>query len=138
MSVVKLLSVGNATTLLVVRFFPLRRYLVRSCMAIAAVMVVVRILTRPNPATWVIAMVWSAIGAFDALAAFIVHMSSPWPEFFMIEIFGPAMFFAAAAMHLLIIHLLTRPDVMMHFGLSREQQPQRQQHRQGLAEPRPS
>ena len=86
---------------------------------LAAVVVAAMIWKRPTPATWVIAVVWSAIGAFDALAAYVVEVSTPWPEFFMLEIFGRTMFFAAAAMNVAIIFLLTRADVLVHFGLER-------------------
>ncbi|MFV1990664.1 MAG: hypothetical protein ACC652_07975, partial [Acidimicrobiales bacterium] len=58
-----------------------------------------------------------ALGAFDALAAFVVETSAPWPEFFMIEIFGRSMFFAAAALHVAIIYLLAQPEVLVRFGL---------------------
>ncbi len=69
-----------------------------------------------TPATWTIAVAWSAIAAFDAIAAFIVDVQVPWPDFFMLELFGRSMFFAAAAMHLVIIWLLTRPETLGHFG----------------------
>ncbi len=83
---------------------------------LAAIAVAVLLWKRPNPITWVVAVTWSAIGAFDALAAFVVDVTTPWPEFFMLEIFGRSMFFAAAAMHLVIIGLLTRPQVLARFG----------------------
>lgn len=72
---------------------------------------------RPTVSTWAIAIAWSAIGAFDAIAAFIVETSTPWPEFFMLEIFGRSMFFAVAAMHLVIIWLLAHPAVRREFGV---------------------
>ncbi len=91
-----------------------------AAIGLGAIIVAVLIWQRPTPTTWVIAVVWSALGAFDALAAFIVQTSSPWPEFFMIEIFGPSMFFAAAALHLAIIYLLSQPEVLAHFELRRD------------------
>ena len=63
-------------------------------------------------------MIWTALGAFDALAAYVVERQSPWPEFFMLELVGRPMFFAAAAMHVAIGYLLTRPDVLSHFGMA--------------------
>ena len=90
-----------------------------AAIGIAAVGVVLLIWKRPTPATWVIAVTWSAIGAFDALAAFVVETSAPWPDFFMLEIFGRSMFFAAGAMHAAIIALLTSTEVLAHFGLAR-------------------
>ncbi len=71
---------------------------------------------RATPSSWVVAIVWSAVAAFDALAAYLVDLATPWPHFFMIEIFGPAMFFAAAGMHVVIIALLTRPHVRELYG----------------------
>ena len=70
---------------------------------------------RPRPSSWLIAVVWSSLAAFDALAAYLVDLASPWPEFFMLEVFGRAMFFGAALMHLVIIGLLLRPDVMAYY-----------------------
>lgn len=90
-----------------------------AAIGLSAVAVALLIWKLPSPTTWVVAVVWSAIGAFDALAAFVVDTSAPWPEFFMLEIFGQSMFFAATAMHLLIIYLLSQTDVLAHFGLGR-------------------
>ena len=58
---------------------------------------------------WTTIVVWNVVGIWDALSAFLVHESVPWPEFFMIEVFGPSMFFAASAMHLVNLYLITRP-----------------------------
>lgn len=88
-----------------------------AAIGLTAIVVAVLLWTRPSPATWVTAVAWSAIGAFDALAAFVVDVTTPWPEFFMLEIFGRSMFFVAAAMHLVIIGLLTRPEVLARVGL---------------------
>ena len=66
------------------------------------------------------AIVWSAIGAFDAIAAFIVETSTPWPEFFMLQIFGRSMFFAATIMHVAIIWLLAHPHTRADFGVVSE------------------
>ncbi len=54
---------------------------------------------------WASAVVWNAIAIWDAMSAFIIHTTNPWPEFFMIRLFGPTMFFAAAAMHLVNLYL---------------------------------
>jgi hypothetical protein len=85
---------------------------------LAAVLVVVLLLKRPFPAAWLIAVVWSALAILDALAAFVVETTAPWPEFFMIEVFGRSMFFAAIAMHIVILVLLLRPDHRSQLGLS--------------------
>lgn len=84
---------------------------------LAAIGVALLVWRRRTPTTWLIAVVWSALGAFDALAAFIVELSVPWPEFFMLEIFGRTMFFAAFALHTIIIVLLSRPHVRSAFGI---------------------
>ena len=72
---------------------------------------------RPTPGVWLAAVVWTALAAFDAIAAFIVETTSPWPEFFMLEIFGRSMFFAATAMHLVILFLLLQPAERERFGV---------------------
>lgn len=89
-----------------------------AAIGLAALVVAALIWKRPSPLTWIIAVVWSAIGAFDAIAAFIVETSAPWPEFFMLEMFGRSMFFAATALHLVIIALLAQPAVLDEFGVS--------------------
>jgi len=87
-----------------------------AAIGLTAIVVAVLLWARPSPAIWVAAVAWSAIGAFDAVAAFVVDVTTPWPEFFMLEVFGRSMFFAAAAMHLVIIGLLTRPEVLSRVG----------------------
>ena len=71
---------------------------------------------RRSAMTWSLALAWSAIGAFDALAAYLVDIQTPWPDFFMLELFGRPMFFAAAALHIGIIALLMQPAVRTEFG----------------------
>ena len=66
-------------------------------------------------AAWVTIVVWNVIGIWDALSAFLVHESTPWPEFFMIEVFGASMFFAASAMHLVNMYLITHGEVRNHY-----------------------
>ena len=64
---------------------------------------------------WTLIVVWNSIGIWDALAAFLVHRSVPWPEFFMIELFGPSMFLAATAMHIANLYLITRVPLRNHY-----------------------
>lgn len=68
---------------------------------------------RKGTTTTVIATVWNAVAIWDALSAFAVHKTNPWPTFFMIEIFGSSMFFMAAAMHGVCIYLLWRPERLL-------------------------
>ncbi len=70
---------------------------------------------RAGLGAWTVIVAWNAVAIWDALAAFLVHLSVPWPSFFMIEIFGESMFFAASAMHIVAIALLLRPEVKQHF-----------------------
>lgn len=84
---------------------------------IVAIVIAWLLWKRRTPGTWLAAFVWSAIAAFDAMAAYLVERSEPWPEFFMLEIFGRSMFFAAVALHLVIIGLLLRPDVRTQFNV---------------------
>lgn len=84
---------------------------------LSAIVVAWLLWKRPSAMTWIVALVWSAIAAFDALGAYVVDVATPWPDFFMLELFGRSMFFAAAAMHLLIIGLLMRPAIRQHYGI---------------------
>lgn len=68
---------------------------------------------------WLSVIVWNAIAIWDALAAFIVSLSNPWPEFVMLAIFGPSMFFAASAMHVVLIVLICQPDAREEFSRGR-------------------
>ena len=65
---------------------------------------------------WALAVTWNAIGIWDALSAFLVHHSVPWPDFFMVQIFGSSMFFAACGMHAMNLWLLSRPHIRDRFG----------------------
>lgn len=59
--------------------------------------------SRRGLAVWTTIVVWNAIAIWDAMSAFIIHLTAPWPEFFMVQLFGSSMFFMAAAMHLVIL-----------------------------------
>jgi len=88
-----------------------------AAVGIFAIAVVFFLINRATLATWTITIAWSAIAAFDALAAFVVDVQTPWPDFFMLELFGRSMFFAAAALHIVIIVLLARSPLKQHFGV---------------------
>ncbi|MEL7157476.1 MAG: hypothetical protein AAFN30_12850 [Actinomycetota bacterium] len=88
-----------------------------AAIGVSALAVAALLWWRPSPVAWIIAVVWSAIGAFDAIAAFIVETSAPWPDFFMLELVGRPMFFAAALMHVAIIALLARRDALADCGI---------------------
>ena len=92
-----------------------------AAIGLAAPVVAILLWRRPNPTSWVIAIAWSAIGCFDALAAFVVETTNPWPEFFMLELFGRSMFFAATALHAAIIYLLARPHSRPEFKIAGRQ-----------------
>lgn len=69
--------------------------------------------SRRGATTGLIALVWNALAIWDALSAFVVHRTTPWPDFFMIRTFGASMFFAASAMHAVNIYLLFRPEAQL-------------------------
>ncbi len=58
---------------------------------------------------WAAVVSWNVLGIWDALSAYLVHRSVPWPSFFMIEIFGSSMFFAASLMHAICLYLTFTP-----------------------------
>lgn len=73
------------------------------------------IVRRAGLAAWATIVVWNSLGIWDALSAYVMHRSEPWPEFFMIETFGPTMFFAAGVMHLVAIWLVSAEELRTHF-----------------------
>ena len=64
--------------------------------------------TRRGLAVWTAIVVWNAIAIWDAMSAFVIHLTAPWPEFFMVQMFGSSMFFMASAVHLVILVLILR------------------------------
>ncbi len=82
---------------------------------ISALAIAYLIWKRVDLFTWTAVIVWNAIAIWDALAAFLIHQTVPWPSFFMIQTFGPSMFFVTAMIHLLCIFLIARPEVRRHF-----------------------
>ena len=72
-------------------------------------------LKKTSQWAWLTIVVWNCVAIWDALSAYVIHLTNPWPDFFMIEIMGPAMFFAASAMHLIILVLAFRPEVRSQF-----------------------
>lgn len=67
---------------------------------------------------WTGIVVWNALAIWDALSAYVVHVTVPWPEFFMLELFGPAMFFAASAMHAACLAIALAPATRRAFGVT--------------------
>ena len=82
---------------------------------ITALWIAYLILKKTGLWVWTVIIVWNSLAIWDALSAFIIHTTNPWPEFFMIELVGPSMFFIASAMHLAIIVLACRSEVRNHF-----------------------
>ncbi len=78
---------------------------------LSALWIAFLVLKKTGLWVWTTIIVWNSLAIWDALSAFIIHTTNPWPEFFMIQLLGPSMFFAASFMHLLIIILACQPDV---------------------------
>jgi len=64
---------------------------------------------------WTAIIVWNCLAIWGVLSAYIIHLTNPWPEFFMLQAFGASMFFVASAMHLVIIILPCRQSAIAHF-----------------------
>ncbi len=88
-----------------------------AAVGVSAIAIAALVWRRRTMWAWVAAIVWTSIGAFDAMAAFFIERTTPWPEFFMLRAFGVSMFFAATAMHLVILALLTHRDTRADFGV---------------------
>jgi len=78
---------------------------------VTAIAIVVLIARGRGLWAWLAIVTWNALGIWDALSAFLVHSSVPWPEFFMVQIFGSSMFFAATAMHVVNLALVSSPGL---------------------------
>lgn len=70
--------------------------------------------SSPNK-SWTTLVVWNCIGIWDALSAFTISQTNPWPDFFMLKTFGHSMFFIACGMHVLNLWILStlkgRPEL---------------------------
>jgi len=82
---------------------------------VSAVLVAFLIWKKRGLWVWTSIVVWNALAIWDALSAFIIHLTNPWPDFFMLQLFGPVMFFAASAMHLVIIVLACRKETREYY-----------------------
>ncbi len=88
-----------------------------AAVGIAAIATTIALLRLRSPAVWALAIAFHSVAAFDALAALIVEVVTPWPDFFMLQVFGRSMFVAAALMHGVALALLSSAEVRAHFGL---------------------
>lgn len=86
-----------------------------AAIGITALAVAYLIATKSGPGVWATILDWNAIAICDAFSAFLIHKTIPWPEFFMVQMFGSSMFFAASTMHLTIIALACTHYVRTHF-----------------------
>lgn len=75
---------------------------------VSALFIAYLIARRRGLWVWTTIIVWNCLAIWDALSAYVVHLSNPWPEFFMVQWFGSSMFFIASAIHLAIIALACR------------------------------
>jgi len=82
---------------------------------LSAFLVAYIILKKNGLWVWTSIIVWNVVAIWDALSAYIIHISNPWPEFFMIMHLGPMMFFAAAAIHIVILVLACKRQTRQLF-----------------------
>ena len=82
---------------------------------LSALLIAYLIWKRQGLWTWTAIIVWNSLAIWNAMSAYIVHLTNPWPEFFMLKAIGPLMFFAASGMHLAIILLACKPEVREYF-----------------------
>ena len=73
---------------------------------LTALVMVFLLVKKTGLMAWTLLVVWNAVAIWDALSAWLIHLSVPWPSFFMVQLMGPTMFFAAAAMHGLCLYLI--------------------------------
>lgn len=78
---------------------------------ISALWVAYLIVKKTGLWVWTTVMVWNALSIWDSLSAYVISTTNPWPEFFMLQMLGSSMFFAAAAMNVVIVVLASKPEV---------------------------
>lgn len=76
---------------------------------VSGLLMFVLILKSTSGRSWTTLVVWNCIGIWDALSAFTISQTNPWPDFFMLKIFGHSMFFIACSMHVLNLWILSTP-----------------------------
>lgn len=77
---------------------------------LSALWIAFLVLKKTGLWVWTSIIVWNSLAIWDALSAFIIHITNPWPDFFMIQLLGSSMFFAASFMHLVIIILASQAE----------------------------
>jgi hypothetical protein len=78
---------------------------------VTALVIAFLILRKRGLWVWTVIIVWNVVAIWDTLSAYTIHNSNPWPDFFMLQMVGPSMFFAASGMHLVIVWLATRSNM---------------------------
>lgn len=79
---------------------------------ISALWIAYLLLKQTGLWVWTVIVAWNALSIWDSLSAFVVSTTNPWPEFFMLQMFGSSMFFAAAAMNVIALYLLSQRDMV--------------------------
>ena len=79
-----------------------------SVVGLSGLLIAYLIWAQRGLAVWTLVVVWNAVAIWDAMSAYIIHLTVPWPEFFMVQLFGASMFFMASAMHLVILIMVVR------------------------------
>ena len=82
---------------------------------VSALWIAYLIIRKQGLWVWAAIISWNLLAIWDAMSAYIIHLTNPWPSFFMIEIFGSSMFFMASAMHLTLLVLAWQPSVRAYF-----------------------
>ena len=71
---------------------------------------------------WATIIAWNVLGIWDAMSAYIIHLTNPWPSFFMLATFGSSMFFAASLMHLVVLILACQKQALNKLLSSKKNQ----------------
>ena len=82
---------------------------------VTALLIAYFIWKRAGLFAWTSIVVWNSVAIWDALSAYLINRVEPWPEFFMLNLFGTPMFFVASLMHGLCIYLVTRKQTRQSF-----------------------
>lgn len=82
---------------------------------ISALWIAYLLLKKTGLWVWTTIVVWNVLSIWDSLSAYIISITAPWPDFFMLQTFGSSMFFMAAAMNVVILLIVCQKECQDRF-----------------------
>lgn len=83
--------------------------------ALSALWIAYLIVRKPGLWVWTSVIVWNVLSIWDSLSTYVISVTAPWPDFFMLQTFGSCMFFMVAAMNVVIMVMVARKSAVIDF-----------------------